>query len=279
MPQGPRKARPEPLQAEYRGAIKIDLSQGLAALLRNSGDDEADLKQFEQQQQKAAAAAERGEGDESVSGGFWQDLRAPPADSDTGSRSNTATKDKTGNTEKTGATGKTSLTGTTGKASKSGTKARDITTEDTIASGNRNGMSIAPRAVPSKFVECLLNYKVLTYSKSAKDYQKYATVYNQRIPNQADVVVMAENTADVQWAVVCAAKFKVPVQAKAGGHSYASFSSAGGDNGGLVIDLRRMATLEYDSKYEQAIADGGIRLGMYRMSGYRTAFGIDIVGR
>lgn len=73
--------------------------------------------------------------------------------------------------------------------------------------------------------------------------------------------MVAEVSNDVQLALICAGKYQVPVQAKGGGHSSASFSSAGGTDGGLVIDLRGMDKLTYDGPAGIAIAEGGMRLG------------------
>jgi FAD/FMN-containing dehydrogenase len=70
--------------------------------------------------------------------------------------------------------------------------------------------------------------------------------------------VVQKSSEEVQKAVRCAAKVGISVQARAGGHSYAGFSSRP-DKGGMVIDLRNMDSVQY--KDGNAVVEGGIRLG------------------
>lgn len=69
-------------------------------------------------------------------------------------------------------------------------------------------------------------------------------------------------TAQISAAVLCASSLNIPVQAKSGGHSYASFSS-GGDALAqtLVIDLERLQDIVVDNKTWVASVGGGVRLG------------------
>lgn len=60
--------------------------------------------------------------------------------------------------------------------------------------------------------------------------------------------------------MTCAAASGLKVQAKSGGHSYASFSS-GGKNGSLIVDLRAFNTIEVDDETEIATVGTGVRLG------------------
>lgn len=57
----------------------------------------------------------------------------------------------------------------------------------------------------------------------------------------------------------CAAAAGVPVSARGGGHSYASFG-LGGSDGALVIDLAKFKTISVDSSGKAAIG-AGMRLG------------------
>lgn len=61
-------------------------------------------------------------------------------------------------------------------------------------------------------------------------------------------------------AVRCAANSGVKVQAKSGGHSYASYS-LGGKNGSMMIDLEPLQEISLDNGTGIAKVGGGVRLG------------------
>lgn len=131
------------------------------------------------------------------------------------------------------------------------------------ASTSKTFSSISKRTVPKSFTACLKSYKVEYLDSKSKDYNQYSSPYNQRIKNKADVIVVARDIKDIADSVYCASKSDVTVQARAGGHSYASYSS-GNSKGGLVIDLRYLDSVKYSSKSNTAIVEGGIRLGKGR---------------
>lgn len=61
------------------------------------------------------------------------------------------------------------------------------------------------------------------------DYTTLAEPFNQRLHYKPAAIALPKNNKHVQDAVVCAGKSALKVQAKSGGHSYASFSSGGKD--------------------------------------------------
>lgn len=71
---------------------------------------------------------------------------------------------------------------------------------------------------------------------------------------------MPTTTQHISDAVVCAGKSKVKVQAKGGGHSYASYSS-GGQSGSMIIDLQGFQQVTLDTTTNIAKVGGGARLG------------------
>jgi FAD/FMN-containing dehydrogenase len=75
------------------------------------------------------------------------------------------------------------------------------------------------------------------------------------------VIVIAKSTNDVADAVLCAYQSDVIVQARAGGHSYAAYSSGDARKGVMVIDLRLLDKVKYAEGSKVAIVEGGIRLG------------------
>ena len=82
------------------------------------------------------------------------------------------------------------------------------------------------------------------------------------------VIVLPTTTQHVSDAVVCAGKNNVKVQAKSGGHSYASFSS-GGQSGSMVIDLENFHDISLDASYTAKVG-GGVRLGNLALAIYNT---------
>lgn len=95
---------------------------------------------------------------------------------------------------------------------------------------------------------------------SDSDYAELVEPYNLRLPYKPAVVVLPETNQHVQDAVVCAGQSGLKVQAKSGGHSYASFSS-GGKDGSMMIDLQPMQTIQLDKSTLVATVGGGVRLG------------------
>ncbi|KAF2826187.1 FAD-binding domain-containing protein [Ophiobolus disseminans] len=84
--------------------------------------------------------------------------------------------------------------------------------------------------------------------------------YNTRLPFTPAVVVLPITNQHVQDAVVCAAQTGLKVQAKSGGHSYAS-TGLGGKNGAMSIHLESLQTIQLDKASGIATVGGGVRLG------------------
>lgn len=109
-------------------------------------------------------------------------------------------------------------------------------------------------------LDCLANKSVpLTVSTSA-DWTDFVTSYNIRLQYAPSVIVIPDTTQQVSDAVVCASANGIKVQAKSGGHSYASTSS-GGQDGSMVVDLRRFQDVTVDDTSGIASVGGGLRLG------------------
>ncbi|ORY71077.1 uncharacterized protein BCR38DRAFT_462358 [Pseudomassariella vexata] len=84
--------------------------------------------------------------------------------------------------------------------------------------------------------------------------------YNIRLPYKPAIIVLPENEFHIQAAVLCASKHGIKVQAKSGGHSYASFSN-GGVDGAMMIDLQNLQNIKLDTTLDIAKVGGGVRLG------------------
>lgn len=109
-------------------------------------------------------------------------------------------------------------------------------------------------------MQCL-NGKNVPYKMSSDGgYSDLAEPYNLRLQYKPIVIVLPTTNQHVQDAVVCAGQAKVKVQAKSGGHSYASFSS-GGKDGSMMIDLQSFQNIQLNSGTGVATIGGGVRLG------------------
>jgi hypothetical protein len=81
----------------------------------------------------------------------------------------------------------------------------------------------------STIADCLGNKNVPVRWANSPDYSELAEPFNLRLSYKPYVIALPETNQHVQDAVSCAAEYNIKVQAKSGGHSYASFSSGGQD--------------------------------------------------
>ena len=103
---------------------------------------------------------------------------------------------------------------------------------------------------------------------SSPDFPGLAKPYNLRLAYTPAVIVLPITTKHVSDAVVCASQSGVKVQAKGGGHSYASYS-LGGQNGSMVIDLENFHDISVDANGIAKVG-GGVRLGNLALGIYNN---------
>lgn len=108
--------------------------------------------------------------------------------------------------------------------------------------------------------DCLNAAKVPVDAQGSSDWNADVSPFNQRLPYTPVAIAAPTTVAHIQAAVSCAAKVGVKVNAKSGGHSYASFG-LGGENGHLVVQLDRMNQVTYDKTSQIATVQPGARLG------------------
>lgn len=87
--------------------------------------------------------------------------------------------------------------------------------------------------------DCLTGKKVPASFPGDADYDELAEPFNLRLQYKPAAIVLPQTNKHVQDAVVCASQCGLKVQAKSGGHSYASFSS-GGKNGSMSKILKQV---------------------------------------
>lgn len=98
------------------------------------------------------------------------------------------------------------------------------------------------------------------YLAGSSGFDSLKETYNVRLPHTPAVIVVPTEVSHIQEAVKCAAHHNVSVQAKSGGHSYASFSTGGAD-GAMVITLENFQTIDLDPDTNVVTVGGGVRLG------------------
>lgn len=140
--------------------------------------------------------------------------------------------------------------------------------KDGCSSSNLSGSAPSP----TSFSACLISKidTVNRISSSAKLvfprdplYALSTLTYNLAIQHNASAIVYASSSTDVSEAVKCAAKFKIPVVARSGGHSYASFSSS---PNGLIVDVTSLKNFSFATDHvgevdELVTFGSGLRLG------------------
>lgn len=107
---------------------------------------------------------------------------------------------------------------------------------------------------------CLETAKVPFYESDSKDWEDYASPFNERLEYTPAAIAVPTTTEQIQLAVSCGAGHGVKVTPKAGGHSYASLG-LGGEDGHLVIQLDHMYSVTLDIETNIATVEPGARLG------------------
>lgn len=97
----------------------------------------------------------------------------------------------------------------------------------------------------SDVVDCLNSQQVPYALKDSPNWKALSTPYNLRLVFEPAVITVPETSDHVSSSVTCAAAAGLKVQAKGGGHSYASYSS-GGQNGSLIVDMEKFSAIDVD---------------------------------
>lgn len=87
-----------------------------------------------------------------------------------------------------------------------------------------------------------LGENVIYYKAGEAEYEKLRKGFNKRIDKLPAVIALCMNTSGVAEAVNYAAKNKLPIAVKSGGHCMEGFSC---NNGGMVINLSAMKNIEW----------------------------------
>lgn len=112
----------------------------------------------------------------------------------------------------------------------------------------------------SSIQDCLTQHSVPYQDSSSSSWAKTISPYNLRLPYIPAAVALPTTSQHVSDAVTCAAEAGLKVQAKSGGHSYASYST-GGKDGSFIINLENFNSIKVDTQTNIATVGGGVRLG------------------
>ena len=105
-------------------------------------------------------------------------------------------------------------------------------------------------------------------------YDEARTVFSGEIDRRPSAIVRVADSADVARVVALARDSGLELAVRSGGHSSAGHSAT---NGGIVLDLRQMKSLEIDADGRTAWAESGLTAGEYTTAvgahGLATGFG------
>lgn len=94
--------------------------------------------------------------------------------------------------------------------------------------------------------ECLAIHSVRYIGPFSPTWSDFISPYNLRLAYTPIVVVIPGTIPEIQDAVRCAGSLGIKVQARSGGHSYASYS-LGGSNGSMIVDLEVFQNIVLDN--------------------------------
>jgi FAD/FMN-containing dehydrogenase len=102
-----------------------------------------------------------------------------------------------------------------------------------------------PHKAHRDVIHCLTAKGVPYADQSSANWTALSTPFNLRLIYEPAVITIPETPGQVSKSIICAAAAGLKVQAKGGGHSYASFSS-GGKNGSMIIDMENFGSIAVD---------------------------------
>jgi FAD/FMN-containing dehydrogenase len=132
-------------------------------------------------------------------------------------------------------------------------------------------MPYKPTVADDTLLNTLLAKSIPFSTPNSPDYNSLRLPYNLRLQPKPAIIVTPQTPQQVSEAVTAAAQSGLKVQARSGGHSYASFS-LGGRDGSMVIDLRELHDVVLLDEFQDpgtgallkgvvAKVGGGTRLG------------------
>ncbi|KAF4626196.1 hypothetical protein G7Y89_g11962 [Cudoniella acicularis] len=116
-------------------------------------------------------------------------------------------------------------------------------------------------------VTCLESHQVPYSMAGSSNWAALIKPFNLRLAYIPAVVTIPTTPDQVSSSVTCATAASLRVQAKGGGHSYASYST-GGQNGSMVISMENFSNITVDQSTFIAKVGAGQRLGNVALALY-----------
>jgi FAD/FMN-containing dehydrogenase len=126
--------------------------------------------------------------------------------------------------------------------------------------------------------DCLAIKQVPASQAGITDFEALKLPFNFRLNYTPSFIIKPLTQQHVADAVYCANQNGVKVQARSGGHSYASFST-GGQDGSMIVDLANFNQVtvgpgpEYIVKFGGGTRLGNLDLEMFRQGGRTVSHG------
>lgn len=117
-----------------------------------------------------------------------------------------------------------------------------------------------PRNLSEKVVQCLTMSRVPQALPGTPEFAKFSSSHNLRLQFTPVAIAVPTTVSHVQAAVACGLDHVVKVNARSGGHSYASHR-IGGEDGHLIVDLGRLNQVVVDADTNIAIVGPEAKLG------------------
>ena len=109
-------------------------------------------------------------------------------------------------------------------------------------------------------IDCLTTSGVPQALPGTAEFATSSSPHNVRLRFTPLAIAVPSTVPQVQAAVTCGRKHGVKVNARSGGHNYASHG-IGGEDGHLVIDLKLLNQVAVDSRTQVATVGPGTKLG------------------
>lgn len=117
-----------------------------------------------------------------------------------------------------------------------------------------------PEQVVDEIEEEVTSNNVVYLTKEDEQFAELATYFNKFTQKSPAIIALVSNTEGISEAILHAKELNLPVSVKSGGHSFEQFSS---NNGGLVINLSLLNTIEWKENNEVQIGPACLLKEMY----------------
>lgn len=117
-----------------------------------------------------------------------------------------------------------------------------------------------PNEIVEEIVEEIENNNVVYLTKEDQQFDELATYFNKFTQKIPAIIALVSSADGVSEAILHAKELNLPVSVKSGGHSFENFSS---NDGGLVINMSLLNTIEWKANNEVEIGPACLLKEMY----------------